>query len=203
MDIKNTQHVPSLFQGSTILSSDNCWNDAVNHHNTEINKYQLYNPNDRLECKDPNVKMPDWYLNHVSMSGRPGYGVSEDCLIDNDSSLRINGLSRDKCSTQLFERTFQAVPYLLRGTGDIEKELEILSGNNSGHMNSQCKGSLGEKQTYHPIPLIPCLEKTIQDPKYIVPDGPQAGEDTRSYINRKHFLEKCGNQVKNRNMKMY
>ena len=200
MDINKVENIPSLFQGNTILSNDTCWNDAVNYHNSEINKYQLYNTNDSLKCTEATVKMPDWYLNHASVSGRPGYGVSEDCLIDTDSSLRLNNITRDRCTNQLFERTFQAVPYLLRGTGDINKELDILTGNNSSYTIQNCGISLSEKQTYQFIPLIPHIKETIQSPKYIVPDTPQGGIDTRSYINRKHFLENCKNGTNRANI---
>ena len=47
-----------------------------------------------------------------------------------------------------------------------------------------------EKQTYHPIPILDCVAE-IQNTEHIIPQWIRSGEDTRNYINRKRFLEKC------------
>ena len=48
-----------------------------------------------------------------------------------------------------------------------------------------------EKQTYNMIPMLDCVAE-IQNHTNIVPIGIRGGEDTRNYINRKKFLDNCG-----------
>lgn len=178
-----------MFDARTGFCSDNCWSVSKDMHNEEISNYYLYSTN-FVECKAPNVRMSDISLNHVNLRGRPGYGLADDCLIDQYSSLRNdpNANTQDRCHIQLFERIFAGGPRLKSSTGDIDKELDVLSGSDTNPF--KCNKMIMELQTNKLIPLLDCI-KDVQDPDHIVPKWVNGGEDTRSYVNRAEFNKNC------------
>jgi hypothetical protein len=187
----------SFFDKQNNICSDSCWEEAKNYGNNKINSYYTYSTQ-LIDCETPNVRMPEFIYDHVNLRGRPGYGVADACLIDNYSKMinNVDGVTRDRCKLQLFKRLFNAPPLFKGQCGDINVELEILSGNDSGFIGSSggtsvnnsygCKKTIMEQQIRHPIPLIDCM-KDIQNPEHIVPIWTNGGEDTRSYINRLNF----------------
>lgn len=184
-----------LFINQCLLNNDTCWREAKDLHNRQIDDYRHYNTN-FVQCKDPNIRIPTFHYDHVNLRGRPGYGVSDDCLIDNDSILRNDQsrMTRDKCSIQLIHRTFTGGPNLRPGAGDPEKELDILHGSNSMDVtavNQQVcnKKQLSEEQTYKFIPMLDCIQD-IQHHEY--ESWARGGEATRDFVNKKKFLETCG-----------
>lgn len=187
----------TYFDKQNNICSDSCWQESINYGNKKINDYYTYDIQ-LIDCEAPNVRMPDFIYDHINLRGRPGYGLSDSCLIDNYSRLINNkeSLTRDRCKLQLFKRLFDACPTMKGSLGDINTELDILSGNDSSFygnindINYSCKKGIMEKQINQPIPLVDCL-KDIQNPDHIVPIWTNGGEDTRSYINRLNFNKKC------------
>jgi len=182
----------TYFESQNNICSDTCWMDYKNHGNEKIMSYQTLEQSSQLiPCESPNVRLPSFMLDHPNLRGRAGYGVADACLIDTYNDLLKNDelMTRDRCKIQLFSRIFTGVPHLKGCAGDINKELELIAGNdsiNTGGVHSSCRKSLMELQTYNPIPLIDCM-KDIQNPDNIVPIWVNGGEDTRSYINRINF----------------
>lgn len=179
----------NIFDKSTGICTDTCWKNAKELHNQQMEGYQLYQ-NNFADCEYPHVRMTDMYLNHPNLRGRPGVGLSDDCLIDNYSSLRNDpaSLTHDKCRIQLFNRIFTAGPNLRCGKTNVASELDILAGNDTNPF--RCRKVLMEEQLHKPIPMLDCI-KDVQDPKHIVPIWTNGGEDTRSYVNRAEFNKKC------------
>jgi len=178
-----------MFNTQNSVCSDDCWRSAKDNYNNEISNYHTFD-NNFTECNSPNVRMPLFYLEHENLRGRPGYGLSDSCLIDQYNSLVKNDdlITHDKCKLQVFERLFTACPSIKSSLGDINKELDVISGSDTNPF--KCKKTLMEQQLYKFIPLIDCV-KEVQNPDNIVPEGIRGGEDTRSYINRLNFNKKC------------
>lgn len=177
------------------LYNDTCWTEAKDVHNQQIDGYMHYNTN-FVECKEPDTRIPSFYLNHVNLRGTPHPNVAnhpDSCLIDNESQLKTSHSkqTRDRCNIQLYQRMFQACPNLRPGVGDPNTELDILSGSDSTHFDNTCKTNIMEQQTYKMIPMLECVAE-VQNPEHVVPKWIRGGEDTRNYINRKKFLDKCG-----------
>jgi len=171
------------------LCSDSCWLDYKNSGNEKIMNYKTYDKSSQLiPCEEPNVRVPQFMLDHPNLRGRAGYGLSDPCLVDIYSELVKNDdmMTRDRCRIQLTKRIFTGVPQLKGCEIDIDKELDILSGTDTTFKISGCKKRLMELQLKHPIPLVDCM-KDIQNPEHIVPIWTNGGEDTRSYINRLNF----------------
>jgi hypothetical protein len=186
------------FDTSTSICSDDCWKTAKELHNNKIADYNLL-PNNFVTCENPNVRMTEGYLEHPNLRGRPGYGLADDCLIDNDSMLRNNpdGLTHDKCRIQLNNRIFTSGPSLRCGAGNVGEELNLIEGTNTNPF--MCKKQIMEKEMNNFIPLLDFM-KDIQDPNNIVPVWTNGGEDTRSYIHRAEFNKNCNWVGRNKNM---
>jgi hypothetical protein len=178
-----------LFNKNNSVNSDECWKLSKDSYNDQINQYYL-NPVDDTKCNAPNVRMPDFYLDHVNLIGRPGYGIVDPCVVDEYNKMVKNDqlITHDKCKNQVFQRLFQACPAIRGSEGDINKELDIISGTDTNPYNS--KKTIMEMQTRKPEPLLDYI-KEVQNPDHIVPIWVNGGEDTRSYINRLNFNKKC------------
>lgn len=183
-----------MYNKNCDIYNDTCWMESKDIKNQNIDEYMHYNTN-FVECKDPNVRIPTYYVDHVNLRPAPHPNVAnhpDSCLIDHESQLRNDKSkqTRDRCNIQLFHRMFQACPNLRPGVGDPNKELDVLSGSNSSHIYDKCNEKIMEKQIYHPTPMLDCVSE-IQNVDHIVPQWVRGGEDTRNYLNRKKFLEKC------------
>jgi hypothetical protein len=190
----------NTFDNNTNICSDDCWKNAKDLHNNKIEGYNIY-PNNLVDCVSPYVRMPDMYLNHPNLRGRPGYGLSDDCLIDKYSMLRNNpnSMTQDKCKIQLNNRIFTAGPNLRCGKTDIDKELELIEGRDTN--NVRCKKQIMEEEMNNFMPLLDCV-KDIQNPENIVPKWTNGGEDTRSYIHRTEFNKNCNWIGRNKNFSL-
>lgn len=193
MENKTFKTDKTYFESQNNICSDLCWMDYKNHGNEKIINYNTYeNYSQLIPCENPNIRIPSFMFDHPNLRGRAGYGVADACLIDNYNNLVKNDelMTRDRCKLQLFSRIFTGVPHLKGCSGDINKELDLLSGTDtssgSGSSTSSCRKSLMELQINYPIPLVDCM-KDIQNPDNIVPIWVNGGEDTRSYINRTKF----------------
>jgi len=178
------------FDNQNSLNSDMCWQSYKNFQNDKSFDYYTYEKYSQLlDCKADTARVPTFMYDHPNLRGRAGYGLTDPCLVDIYSDLIKNDtlLTKDRCKVQLTSRIFTAVPQLKGCSGDINKELDIITGSET--INNTINGNrklLMEKQIKHPIPLVDSM-KDIQNPDNIVPLWVNGGEDTRSYINRFNF----------------
>lgn len=197
-----------IYNADAQLNSDTCWMNAKDNNNNQVEKYALYY-NDNSKVEKEYGSLPNMAYDHVNLNGRPGYGVSDDYLVDVYSSLRNNkeGMTRDRCPTQLTTRTFTGGPKLQGKARDIEKELDFLSGSDTRTMHGSfltafelgedkeaaqhqnCNKLIMETTTNKFMPMLDCI-KDIQDPNHIVPSWTRGGDDTRAYVNKVKF-DKC------------
>jgi hypothetical protein len=180
----------NTFDTSTSICSDTCWKTAKDLNNNKIEGYNIY-PNNNVDCQSPYVRMTDMYLNHPNLRGRPGYGLADDCLIDNYSMLRNdpNSLTHDKCRIQLINR-------IRCGATNIGAELELIEGSDTN--NVKCRKQIMEEEMNNFMPLLDCV-KDIQNHENIVPLWTNGGEDTRSYVHRTEFNKNCNWGGRNKN----
>ena len=177
----------TFFDKQNGICSDSCWSDYKNSGNNKIIDYNTYDKSTQLlDCESSKARVPEFMYDHPNLRGRPGYGLADPCLIDTYSEIVKNKdlMTHDKCKIQLNSRIFTSCPQMKGSTGDIEKELELLSGTDTN--TYRCRKTLMELQLKHPIPLVDCMQD-IQNPEHIVPMWINGGEDTRSYINRLNF----------------
>jgi hypothetical protein len=198
ISIKN-RDMSSLYDANVSLNSDSCWMNAKDNYNNNVGKYSLYYNDTAKENKQTGT-LPDMANDHINLRGRPGYGLADDYLIDIYSALRNdpNAMTRDRCSIQLITRTFAGGPKLTGKSGDINKELDVLSGSDTRalpalsnadenvSMPYRCNKSIMEITTNEFMPMLDCM-KEVQKPQHIIPDWTRGGEDSRSYKNKAKF----------------
>jgi len=185
-----------IFLDSKNFSTDCCAREARDAQNEQMYGYNVYQYLPLSTCEAPKVRSPDFQYDHPNLRAKVGYGVADDCLIDEDSKIRNDPstLTRDRCKVQLFERMFQGCPNLKPGVSDPGAELAIQQGvNNSIYegIKIPCKKAIMEREIYHPTPLVGCMQD-IQDPNHIVPSWTWGGEPTRDFVRRKEMMNRCG-----------
>ena len=189
----------NIFLNSKNYSTDCCAKEAKDAQNEQLENYFLYQylP---IKCESPNMRSPDFQYDHPNLRARIGYGLADDCVVDQYSSLRNNPnqLTRDRCKIQLFERIFQGCPNLKPTVDDPGKELPLQQGLSTTTLEGirfSCKKTIMEEPTYKFVPLVDCM-KDIQNPKYVVEAWTRGGDPTRDYVRRKEFLNRCGYGMK-------
>ena len=104
----------------------------------------------KMALTQPNVNFTDGY----------GYSAMNGCNIDVDSGLRNNpeALTNKKCIQTLNERPYLTVPFMGRGTGDINNELDVLKGE-STFVRKGCNTLAGyDYSDRHFVPMIEKLD---------------------------------------------
>lgn len=189
----------NIFLDSKNYSTDCCAKEAKDAQNEQLENYFLYQylP---IQCKSPNMRSPEFQYDHPNLRARIGYGLADDCVIDQYSSLRNDPkqLTRDRCKIQLFERIFQGCPHLKPTVEDPGDELPLQQGLSTTTIEGvqlSCKKAIMEQPTYKFVPLVDCM-KDIQDPKNVVEGWTRGGDPTRDYVRRKEFLNRCGYGMK-------
>lgn len=180
-----------VFDDSNRVGSDCCEKQARDAQNESIEKYSFYQflP---VDCVSPNPRFPEFSYDHVNLHGRVGYGLADDCLVDQYSTLRNDPaqLTRDRCHIQLFERVFHGCPNLKPGVPNPEQELPIVQGLSSTTLEGTkfaCKKTLMELTTKKPVPLIDCMQD-IQNPDHLVEPWIRGGDTTRDYVKRQELV---------------
>jgi hypothetical protein len=192
------------FYADASLNSDNCWLNAKDNHNQQMEKYSLFD-NYATKEKKTSGSFPEMSAEHINLRGRAGYGLSDEYLVDIYSSLRNDEgqMTRDRCPTQLYTRLFQGGPQLRGQPGDVNEELNLLSGSDTripaimGSVNKpvMCSNkTLMEQPTYKFVPLLDYV-KQQQNPDNIVPDWKWGGDSSREYTNKVKYAKSRGNNA--------
>lgn len=192
-----------IYNTNDNIKLDTCWANSKDMNNKQIENYTIYY-NDTVREEHPFGTLPTFANDHVNLRGRPGYGLTEDYLVDTYSTLRnnVDGSTRDRCPVQLVTRMFKGNPKLRGQSGNINRELDLLSGsdtrttpvlsNADETMNTQpfrCNKSIMEMEFSNFMPLLDNVLQ-VQNPNNIIMPTIRGGEDTRSYENKLKF-NKC------------
>jgi len=178
----------------TGLHNDECYVNRTEKDNMRLGLYQLNNFHD-CNCEPQNVMNVS--NQNPTVNYNDGYGWST-CNIGVDSDLRRDNLTNLNCIQDLRHRPYPTVPYMGRGKGDVSLESEIRPGE-STYQSRPCNNLSGVSIDNYFTPMIPCLEKTIQDPKYLIPElsdecWKRGGQDSRQLIRNTNYLNMCGHK---------
>lgn len=194
-----------VFLNSRRVCSDDCAKEARDNQNDAVYGYSMYR-HQYIPCENPNPRMPNFTYEHVNLRGRVGYGLADDCLIDQYSGLRNapTQLTRDRCPIQLYGRVFQGCPNLKPGIPNPDLEMPITQGMSSSDLEGvqyPCKKSIMEETTNKFMPLQECV-KEVQKPEHVVESWVRGGDNTRDFVKRQEFLAACGAPVRRSGPKM-
>ena len=182
------------FNNNTRINDDKCLRTTTDNQSSNIGSYVLSNYH-QCKCSAPQVSKVA--LSEPSLYYRDGYGHTgiNGCNIDADSLMR-NGqlLTNTNCKNQLDERPYLTVPYMGRGAGNPCVESVLLSGEDTTQ-KKQCN-KLNNSNINNIIPLVPCIEKNIQNPQNIIPEivdhnWIRGGIPSRQLKQNANFLNKC------------
>ena len=157
--------------------------------------YSISNFHD-CECKTPNTNRIA--NKHPTLTHRDGYGWTSTfgCNIDDDSKMRnAKNITNPRLIHQLNTRPYLTVPYMGRGSGNICVESVLNNSEDTGQKRS-CNTMSGINIDRF-VPLVKCLEGTIQNPENIVQEGAsedwvRGGVPSRQMLQDKIYLDKCG-----------
>lgn len=175
------------FENENRVGSDSCAQIAEDTQNSKIQNYMLYNYQlvNTEKCNNKDEVKQFMVENHMRI--KDGYGQTNSCFIDDNTSVRYTDNVDKKQNTQLFSRTFQAVPDLRKGDVNTEVEDVVIQGETT-YNDFECHGKTLDVFT----PMIGCLKESVQNPNHIIPPWTWGGEPTRDTLNQKEFLEKNG-----------
>ena len=176
------------------IGADECAQSARELQNRSIDDYYLFNAysTNSADCKAEEEKVRAFMsANHISY--RDGYGFANQCHVDDDSKIRMGQeMTHDRSRTQLFTRTFQAVPNFARGGLIPNVESRLVQGDQVS--DKRACDVLAEVNYNRNVPLLECLKGNVQNPDHIVPMWTWGGDPTRDTVRQAQFLENNGYQ---------
>jgi len=176
------------------LKDDDC---AIKSHNREsegINNYMMSNFKQCNDCgaktaREIALKQPE-----MQVSDGVGWVSAGGCKVDDDSRVR-NGckLTNPKIINQLFTRPYLTVPYMGNGCFRPDKESDLLFSEQTGEKRS-CNVLSGVSIGNFFTPMIPDLEKEIQNPENLIDETNgwiRGGESTRQNLKEIDYKRVC------------
>jgi len=165
------------FNNFTGLRDESCYTSYKTHKNKQISDYW----------------MPSYHVGDMGRNSRKSYfsSLSEPGMyLSNDDGKRTVVGVESKLQKGNTSRAPYAIPegmnVLKRNSqetwGDIviSKESQLRKGDKPPHLKTR---KITEKSYDRFVPLIPSLQKSVQDPKHIIPTmWKRGGEDTREMV---------------------
>lgn len=180
------------FNNLTRMHDDKCFVSGEDRQNINQGVWTLSNYH-QCACTAPQVQK--FALTEPTLYYRDGYGHSsmDGCNIDSDSFMR-NGslLTNTRCINQLDVPSFPSIPFMGRGRGNPCVEGQLIAGEDTSQ-KKQCN-VMNKKNNI--MPMIPCLQENIQNPKHIVEqtvckNWVRGGLPSRQMKQNANILQKC------------
>lgn len=161
-----------MFNTQTRIGEDKCGLSQKGIQNVAQSNYMLTN----FYVNECTMQKPiEFATNYKAMMFNAPGGVGNQCglggcNIDINSDLLIGSVqTHPKCKVSLFQRQFATVPYLGRGVNNVDIETQILR-NKEIQSSRKTNNPTSEVET-NPLnryPLLPSIQDTITNPKYLV-----------------------------------
>lgn len=170
-----------LFDNHHRMGEDDCYKDAQRMQDDKIVAYALFNPykTNVEKCEGKIDELQKFVVENPNLHIKEGYGVTNACLVDNDSSMRNDSkLTQYKCKNQLTTRTFPGGPHLNKSGFESVLDSRLTQGELNPSKQKSCEKYNGKGFDVF-TPLIPCLRDSVQNVDNIVPTWTRGGEHTR------------------------
>ena len=154
-----------LFNNISRIGNDE--SDMSNRHkqNLESGNYMLENytqHNSINNAKNISINQPNIFI-----SGSANGGINRN-NIDINSMLQLNKISKEPERSVYQERLFATVPYLGKGTCNIDIEDSLICGDLNSNRKSSDPNSEVSQLDHIYYPLISSIESKINNPKNLV-----------------------------------
>ena len=177
----------------TDLKNDPCFVDVQTVQSLGPGKYHTSN-HYHCDCMAPEMIKTATSLPYVFVKN--GYGAAS-CVVDEGTKLRVGKTKKfPKCPNQLFTRPYLTVPYMGRGSGDMNLETELQPGEDTS-ARRQCNVLSGVTIPHFFTPLVDHLAENVQNPVHIVEEAAdegwvRGGAPSRLVVRDIDYLERCG-----------
>ena len=125
-------------------------------------------------------------------------GVDIDgAVVDNSTKLRIGKTRKHpRCPDQLFTRPYLTVPFMGRGSGNMNLETQMVPGEDTSSKR-QCNVLAGVTIPNFFTPMVPHLKDNVQNPEHIVEEVVddnwiRGGAPSRLVVRDIDYLQRCG-----------
>lgn len=178
-----------FFEENNRLSQDECALFTRDLQNQSVTDYVLFNMYSTSTCKTDDIM--DFTINNPNLRYKDGFGNVSSCTVEVDSDLRNNArLTNPREKEQLCTRWYQAGPSIGRGGLVPNVESRLIFAEDTSDMK-EC-GKLAETDFGRFIPMLSCLQGSIQDPEHIILPFERGGKITRDFVRDDEYLKKCG-----------
>ncbi len=149
------------FNWENKLTQDKCALATKQTDNELVYDYNTFNFFTRGSCDTINC-ISDFAYDYPNLRFRNGYGVANECVIDDDSKMRTETLTHGRERQPLFTRQFFAVPDYGRGGLVPNTETFLQNGQDTTYLR-QCD-RVTEKNFDRFVPLVGCADVQKHDP---------------------------------------
>lgn len=171
---------------------DNCVYDFKNYTNDKVFQHS-FDP--YLREKVPNGSR-EQYIQNTQVKGTLEAKNADirGQHVNMNTILRNGIMTHDGKRHQLDTRLFPGSPYMAQGQSTLRNpdlSSRLLYGQTTRSNKSQ--GSMSDISIDNFIPLIPCIQKNVQNTEHIIPEyWVRGGMSTRSVIRNVDYLKSCG-----------
>jgi hypothetical protein len=177
---------PNLFYSENRLHDDGCFKQDRERQSSDVGAYLTQGLVPQTGCGAEVARVAAC---HPNLRFRNGYGFSSPCAIDDDSKARLGAAyTNPRHRQQLQSRVYHGHPHYERGTLEPDTESELI--HQAGTRTSKPCGVLAGVEIDRFVPLIPCIESTVQNPDNIV--GDRVGSNTRAWVRDEDYIRRCG-----------
>lgn len=156
--------------------------DTLSQRDVQDNAYSSYLLENYYKSDTDMRKTIEFATQNVAMNycspGGNQCGMN-GCKVEDNSKLLLGAVqTHSKCRFALAQRPFMTVPYLGKGAYNPDTE-SMLQQTDTFSNNKKSVNTLSEKCYVTQYPLIPSIQDTITNPKFLVEEGARGGESTR------------------------
>lgn len=176
------------FEDGSRLSQDPCALKARDVENNSLLDYQTFNFYPASGCGEVYTKLNEFAMQNRNLRFKSGFGVTDACVVDNDSQLRITRDIRPVEHQQLSTRVFWAVPSLDKGGLVPGLESMLTQGMGTGALRDCHK--LAEVE-YDRMPMSDCMSEFVKSAGQVIPDGQRIGKPSKEIFLQERRAKVC------------
>jgi hypothetical protein len=178
-----TTSYPYTFDSMSRIGNDTTTLDQRNIQN--MNNINHHLENYYPDC--PMTKAMNFALNQPNVFYNGSHeGGLKGCKIDDNNELKYTHITRPACKLTLTPRPFLTVPYLGKGTLDIDTEFQLRAGENALNkksVNNTMELNFNDQKNY---PMLPEMMETLNNTAYKIENDAMEGW-TRGGMSAREF----------------
>ena len=180
-----------IINEQTNIKNDNCFNNYQDLGNEKMFNYNFIPPVTKGNNTSRNSYIKS--LNTLGTLQDTNYDVNGN-NINESTKLRFGDAETDKSRKELDTRLFPGVPYLSSGQSILSNpdlSSKLLFGEDT--RTSKSANVLSSYSADNFIPLIPSIEKNVQNVDHIIPTyWIRGGMSSRAVVRNIDYLKSCG-----------